>query len=41
MLLRDQSKGEPDSWPNFIIHNTPGLRAMQSNKILLVRTNIN
>ena len=27
MLLREQSKGEPDSWPNFIIHNTPGLRA--------------
>ena len=27
MLLREQSKGEPDSWPNFIIHNSPGLRA--------------
>ena len=25
-LLSEQSKGIPEQWPNFILHNTPGLR---------------
>ena len=26
MALREQNKGEPDSWPEFILHHTPGIR---------------
>ena len=30
--MNEQSQGEPDTWPEFILHNTPGLRVSKRER---------
>ena len=32
MIMNEQSQGEPDTWPEFILHNTPGLRVSKRER---------